>query len=190
VKECNYCKKLIKEEDAVCPFCSYDPKTGTLSQQVSSVKSLEKQVRINENKVTGRVFGVSPVVKKFVFISLAIVLFSILYKYNFNINIIMSEINQTFARITGKPYKKKGKTIEKIEWVNIRSFKDSKKPIRYRDLTVEGILFDPNGKSFVTVNGEVIPEGESLGNITVKKISKDSVELIVDGETKIIEVKQ
>jgi len=189
MQECHYCKKTIKEEDTICPFCGYDHKTGTVSQQVTS-ENTQKRSQIKEQKAASKGNGVDPVVKKFAFIGLGIVLFSILYKYNFNINIIAYEISDIFGRVTGKPNKKKDKTSEKIELIDVRSLKIPKKAIRYKGLEVEGILFDPAGRSFVTINGDVIPEGGTSGNITVQKIHKDSVELIVNGKSQIIEVKQ
>jgi hypothetical protein len=187
MQECYYCKKTIKEEDTICPFCGYDHKAGTVSQQVTSVENTQKRSQIKEQKATSKGNGVDPRVKKFAFIGLGIVLFSILYKYNFNISIIAYEISDIFARVTGK---KKDKTSEKIELIDVRSIKIPKKAIKYKGLEVEGVLFDPAGRSFVTINGDIIPEGGTSGNVTVQKIHKDSVELIVNGKSQIIEIKQ
>ncbi len=188
MKECRYCKKPIKEEDAICVFCGFDHTTGMISSNTAMTES-QKKAQIKVQKAAIKSPGIDPRVKKFAFIGLAIVIFSIFYKYNFDINNIMSEAKHLFTKLTmGKSAKGKNKTSEKIELINIKSFEATKKTKRYKDVVVEGVFFDPNGKSFVTVNGNVLSQGESAGNITVKEINKNSVELIVDGKSRIIEV--
>lgn len=199
MKECSYCKRLLQEEDAICTFCGYDPKTDTISPsfrpQTASAENLGRKTQLKDKKEIRAGHGIDPKVRNFAFIGFAVVVFSVFYKYNFNLNGVVSEIKHNFAKITtgkfltGKFYKKY-KTSEKIEWIDVRSFEGTKKAIRDKDLLVEGILFDPNGKSFVTINGKVVSEGETFDNITIKKINVNSVELIVDGKSKIIEVKQ
>lgn len=200
-KYCNYCKRPLKEGDAFCPFCGYDPKTDAINpafkQKVASIKDWDRKIQMEE---IGRGHGISPGVKMFAFIGLAVVIFSIFYKYNFNPSGVMSEVNQVWAKarikaskfIPMKAEKKKEKAeekkIEKTELIDVRSFEGAKKTTG--GLVVEGIFFDPKGKSFVTINGKVVSEGETFGNITVKKINVNSVELIIESETKIIEVKQ
>jgi hypothetical protein len=45
-------------------------------------------------------------------------------------------------------------------------------------LNLEGIMHSAIGKSFAIINGRVLTEGQSIQNMTVKKITKDSVVLI------------
>jgi len=155
-----------------------------------------KKAQIKEKKDTDADRGMDPRVKNFAFTGLAIVMFSVFYKYNFNINLVGYEISRIFDKIkTGQftiwqaDKKKDGKTQE-IGLIDIKYFKLPKRSTADKDLAVEGIFFDPDTKSFAIINGEVVSEGKNLGNITVKKINKDSVEIIVDGETKILEANQ
>jgi len=196
-KECRYCKKPIKEEVAVCSFCGYDHKTGTMAEtEAGLVKSLEEKVKTREKGSASKIFGVDPKVKIFAFIGLSIVIFSVFYKYNFDIKGVMSEANQVFYRIksgaffTGKSKKEKNKANQKIELMNVKSITTPKKSLQPGALAVEGILYDPTGKSFVSIEGNVIAEGAAFGDVVVKKINRDSVELIVKGENKIIEVQE
>ncbi|MCX5701855.1 MAG: hypothetical protein NTW64_02600 [Candidatus Omnitrophica bacterium] len=196
-KECHYCKKPIEEKVAICSFCGYDHKTGTMTESQSGlVKSLEEKVKTKEKRAASRIFGVDPKVRGFAFIGLSIVVFSVFYKYNFDIKTVMSRANQIFPRIksgtflTGKSKKAKDKASLKIELTNVRSLEAPKKSSQSRDSAVEGILYDPTGKSFVSIDGNVIAEGATFKDVVVKKINRDSVELIIKGENKIIEVQE
>lgn len=195
MKECHYCKKPIEEKVTVCPFCGYDHKTGIMAETQSGlVRNLEEKVKIKEKKIASRIFGVDPKIRNFALIGLSIVVFSVFYKYNFDIKGVISEGIQIFNRIksqtflTGKSKKAKDKANLKIELTNVMSIEAPKKALKSRDLAVEGILYDPTGKSFVSIDGNVIAEGAAFGDVVVKKINRDSVELIIKGENKIIEV--
>ena len=116
-------------------------------------------------------------------------------KYNFDINTIIFESKSIFSRVkSGKLFKdkskKKGEETKKVELINVRSFDRYNKPAVTKFLKIEGISFDPLGKSLVIINGKVVSEGGIFGNITVEKINKDSVELVIGGETKVLSVNQ
>ena len=85
-------------------------------------------------------------------------------------------------------YFKEKMANQKIELMNVRSLSSSRKPLQPGALIIEGILYDPSGKSFVSINGNVVSEGDVSGDIAVKKINPNSVE--VKGEDKIIEVQE
>lgn len=194
MKQCRLCGKTLKEEETICPFCGYNIVTDSVSR--SFQPKPESARNKEEREQAAKAGGVSPGVKKFALAGLAILIFSIFYKYNFNINTITSKANQLFNRIKtgeftkGKDNKKADKEVKKVELVNVRSFDRYKKPAANKDLKVEGIFFDANAKSFIIINGKLICEGESFKNITVKKIYKDSVELIVAGKTETLKVNQ
>jgi hypothetical protein len=200
MRECFYCKRPLREEDTICTFCGYDSKTDSVSpcfREKTASEDLRKKSKQKDKK--GK-FTIDPKIKKFAFIALIVVIFSIFYKYSFNLSPVVADVKLTFAKlknikigkfIMGKPQKKKDKTGEKVQqWVDMSSFEGVKKAFRSKDLVVEGIFFDPNGKSFVTINGKVLSEGENFENILVKKINIDSAEVIVNGKIKIIEVKK
>lgn len=133
MQECRYCGKAIEDTEPFCINCGYDPKTDTVSkdfmQQGESVKHLKKKYKGGAS--VGKE-GINPGVKKFVFFGLAILIFSIFYKNNFNINNVVSEAKYYFVRIVrgkfaiGKIGKdKRDKKNEKVEWINVRTFEEN-----------------------------------------------------------------
>ena len=55
---------------------------------------------------------------------------------------------------------------------------------------VEGILYDPNGISYVTINGQIFSEGEEYKNRTIKEINQDSVVTVSRGTQQVIRLIQ
>lgn len=184
--QCKLCDKPLKAEDAICEYCGYDPKTDRVSE--SFKPKSEAAIRKEEKEKARKEGAVGSGVKKFAMIGLAVVIFSVLYKYNFNINGVARDAGLFLDRIKsgnltrGKDAGKKETENEKIELISVRSFDGSKQPRNNKEQKIEGIFFDESGKSFVIVNGKLLPEGGSLGDFTVKKIYKGSVELILGDE--------
>jgi hypothetical protein len=91
--KCKCCDALIKE-DTFCPLCGYDPKTDTISasfrQSAASSQKGKRRIEAQERSSIG------PGVKMFAFVGLAVVIFSILYKHNFNLNGAMLEVKQAW----------------------------------------------------------------------------------------------
>ncbi len=56
------------------------------------------------------------------------------------------------------------------------------------DIHLEGIIFDPGGKSYAVINGNVIAENDSVGNFKLKEIKKDKIILQNGENTHIIEL--
>ncbi len=200
MKECQYCKEQMKDEDVVCIMCGYDHKTGTINnafkEQMAKERGVREKAQRKKEKLQNKGRGISPGVKKFVFIGLIITVFALFYKHNFNISSVVSEISQSLAKLKKfkfsetKTKDKKDNKPEKIELTDVNSFKGNNKPLRKKDLKVEGIFFDPQRKSFVSINGQILSEGESAGDVAVKKINRDSVELVIGGENTILKVNQ
>jgi hypothetical protein len=100
MKECNFCKGVIKDTDAFCKICGYDPKTDTISPNFIPLS--EQQMIKIQNKKNASFFraGISPGVKKFVFIGLAVLVFSIFYKNNFDIGNVVADLNHSFTMVS------------------------------------------------------------------------------------------
>ena len=47
-------------------------------------------------------------------------------------------------------------------------------------LTLQGIVFDPNGNSYAILNGKLVQEKEDIDGVRVKKIEPNKVTVIVD----------
>ena len=54
--------------------------------------------------------------------------------------------------------------------------------ISIEDVSLQGLASDSAGRGAAILNGEMVREGQVVGHLTVKKISKDGVILIIDDE--------
>ena len=55
-------------------------------------------------------------------------------------------------------------------------------------MTIEGIIYDKQGRSFAIVNAEVVGIGDSVGDYQVLKIFENKVVFIKDGEPLEVEL--
>ena len=51
---------------------------------------------------------------------------------------------------------------------------------------LEGIVWDPGGVSLAIINGEIVTEGGLVGDFKVKKIRREGVILVKDGEEHVV----
>lgn len=54
--------------------------------------------------------------------------------------------------------------------------------VAVEDLILEGIAISPSGKNAAILNGRMVKEKDKIGFIQIKKISKKTVELSIDGK--------
>lgn len=181
--KCRYCGKALDRQGEVCRSCGYDPKTDT---QVSSF------VPRDENKDKPK--------KKSNLGTLIIIFLMLLGTFLFfNVFLKGTNIKDALTKLFDKDKavdSARNKTTKKdpkskgLEGVLKQIFPEKTIEDKRKELfIVEGIAFDP-GKSLVLVNGEYYPEGGSLKNIKINKINRNSVEIIVGGESKTLEVSQ
>lgn len=57
-------------------------------------------------------------------------------------------------------------------------------------VSFSSIFFDTNGKSSAIINGKVIFEGDSIGDIKLEKVNKDSVDIVANGQRRNVKVGQ
>ena len=55
---------------------------------------------------------------------------------------------------------------------------------------LQGIIYDPSKQSFAIFGGKTYKTGEKVGDVTIKKIQKDSVVLLVNGEEKTLRLRE
>jgi len=58
------------------------------------------------------------------------------------------------------------------------------------DIELEGIIWDPNGKSVAIINKKLVKEQERILNMQVLKIKKDSVIVQKEGKVMVINLKK
>lgn len=124
MQECRFCKGTIKNGDPFCKYCGYDPKTDRMSPDFIPTGQPVKP--LNKKAVSIFSAGISPGVKNFAFIGLAILIFSILYKNHFNINNVVSEVKYYFTMISKGKFKiGESKRSKKIEWIDVMTFEEN-----------------------------------------------------------------
>lgn len=58
------------------------------------------------------------------------------------------------------------------------------------EYVLEGIVYDPSGGSVALLGDEAVEVGDSVGNATINKILKDRVILEINGENKILQLRE
>lgn len=58
------------------------------------------------------------------------------------------------------------------------------------DVSFQGFAVDSAGRKVVVLNGEMITEGRTIGRLTVKKILRNEVILIIDGSEHTLNIYQ
>ena len=180
MKKCKCCKVLIKEEDAFCPFCGYDPKTDTISasfrQNAVSSEVAARKMQVDRRPV---IEGISPGVKRFALIGLAVIVFSIFYKHNFNLSGLIAEVKQPGDKAGIKvsdliPLKveKKNESGGKAEEYEIFN---PATPLILQGVTWGGIM--PQA----VINSTVYHVGDVIQGAKIIKISKQGVVVLYNG---------
>ena len=124
MQECRFCKGTIKDRDPFCKYCGYDPKTDTVS--LDFIRTGRPVKPLNKKAVSIFSASISPGVKKFAFIGLAILIFSIFYKNHFNIKNVVSEVKHYFTMISEGKFKiGESKRSKKIKWIDVMTFEEN-----------------------------------------------------------------
>jgi len=55
---------------------------------------------------------------------------------------------------------------------------------------LQGIIYDPQKQSFAIFGGRTYKVGEGVGNLIIKKIQKDRVVVLVNGEEKVLRIRE
>jgi hypothetical protein len=203
---CRGCQEALTEKDPYCPFCGYDAKTDTVNPAFKPDTAKSKQAK---KPIYGGGGGIDPRIKKFAFAGAVLLIFSVLYKYNFNLGLVIADTksimlmkagkaalkvagkkNPASKNAAGKQVPAQGEQDVKLEWSDVKAFQASPRADAPKGLLLEGIFFDPAARSFATINGQVVSEGEAVQGATVTKIEKYSVELVADGKRVVLAVNQ
>ena len=180
---CRYCNEVIGQQDEICGNCGYNPGTDTMT--TSFVKKKTKTVSGGKQKI------LRPGVKSFAFWGLAIVVLSLGIKYQGKLGDIAWKAKNLLLGNKVNPSAQdleKAKQNKVIRLIDVRSSKVSADKSLGKEKRIEGIFYDPQGKSYVVINGQLVSEQMSFGDILIKKINRDSVEVVQDGKEQVLTV--
>ncbi len=181
MKNCRYCKEEVGDKEQICPYCGYDFKTDTLTP--GCVKN-EKVDTDKKKKLVGS--GI----RTFMFWAILIIIFSLIFKYRGNVSGLIDQA-KNFVGIKGNKAAQafnKANANKSLGLVDVRSVKIPAEKSERKEKKVEGIFYDANNKSYVIINGQLVSEGESFEGMLIKKVNKDSVEIVKDGNIQTLKV--
>jgi hypothetical protein len=183
MQTCRYCEGTIINQDEICANCGYNPKTDTLTAGF---------VRKNKPAIKKQTL-VSPGVRNFACWGGLIIACSLGFKYQGKIGDAFWEAKNIIlgSKIT-KSASIPAKSIQRVptRLIDVRSYKAPADKISASGSRIEGIFYDPQGKSYAVIAGQLLSEKESFGKMVIQKINRDSVQVIDDGQEKILTVNQ
>ena len=191
MKKCRYCGKYIKYEEVICEFCGFNCETGALDPTFEPGVKKDAEAK---GVIAGRLKAIFATL---FFIIAIIVLYNAIwgrsdYLKSFTLNIMQRLDNlKPKAATKTRPYSSGGKPEEIITLAKVTLPDKAALEKRKKFLTLEGIAYASGGKRFITINGEVLAEGDTIASVIVGKIKESSVELLLpNGETKSLEISQ
>jgi ribosomal protein L37E len=197
---CRYCGEQIKVNEAICSFCGYNSETKTMSPGFIKREKMAKSSipKAGSLRLVVFVIGMVVVVSLIVFFpDKANKIGSSIISYISNIGEDLRQYRKGLkpGSNTRTGLANLGSDIKKS-----REFLDSfinedfsYKPTEEKSdasVRVEGIVFDSTGKGSVIIHGQVLYEGDNFENARIIKINKNSIEVLVDGKNKVLEVNQ
>jgi len=182
---CRFCNKADIKEGQICPNCGYDPKTNTISPSFKP-KAKNQDLQITKSLI-------SPAVKIFALLGIAVVIFSVLFKYDFKPAKIIARteelVKQTVVYSEYVNMESEGKEFV-TNRTQLISDEAMKKAAERKDLVLAGVFFVPNKKSYIIINQEVVEEGQTFNGILVEKVYRDKVELVIKGKRLTLKVNE
>ncbi len=58
------------------------------------------------------------------------------------------------------------------------------------ELTLQGIVYDPNAQSYAVINGQVVEEQAEVDGVKILKIEPTSVTVLIEGQTSQLTLKE
>jgi len=191
MKKCRYCGKYIKYDQVICEFCGFNCDTGTLDPTFDPGAKKDAKAK---SAIADRLKAVFAIV---FFIIAIIVLYNAIWGKSDYLKSFTSDIMQRLedlkSRVATKtrPNSSDAKTKEFITLLKVTIPDKAALEKRKRFITLEGIAYAFGAKSFITINGEVLTEGDTIASVIVGKIKESSVEfLLPNGEAESLEISQ
>jgi len=178
MRTCRFCQEPISEQDEICNNCGYNPKTDTLTK--GFVRKDKKPARTQNI--------VSPGIKNFVRWSMVVIIFSLGFKYQSKLGDFIWKL--THPALAAKAASSKVSQNISTRLIDVRSYQAPADKVSASGSRLEGIFYDPQGKSYAVIGGQLFSEGQSAGKMAIKKISRDSVQVIENSQEKLLKVNQ
>jgi DNA modification methylase len=124
MSKCKFCGRIIIVGGSFCKNCGYDPKTDRINPNFVLPSPDQPIQPVKKQSLAISRLGVSPGVKKFALIGLAIFVFSIFYKNHFSITNVIAEVRHTFTMISKGKFKIWEGNNKQIKYIDVRTFKD------------------------------------------------------------------
>jgi hypothetical protein len=181
MRECKSCHISIQDNVASCPFCGYDPKTDTISASFKPSAALSK---VREKKLQAKETRIGPGVKMFASIGLAVIIFTVFYKHNFNPNEVMSKIKQDLSEVISgvkRPWDKIKTEVGIIIPLDVEENKETKEKTEVFNpstpLIVQGVVW--KGKILqAIINHKVFDIGDTIEGAKIIEISRKGVTVL------------
>ena len=191
MKKCRYCGKYIKYEEVICEFCGFNCETGALDPTFEPGVKKDAEAK---GVIAGRLKAIFATL---FFIIAIIVLYNAIWGRSDYLKSFASDIMQRLDNLKSKaatktsPNSSSGKPNEFLSLAKVTLPDKAALEKRKKFLTLEGIAYASGGKRFITINGEVLAEGDTIASVIVGKIKESSVELLLpNGEAKSLEISQ
>jgi len=191
MKNCKFCGKSIKSDTVVCEYCGYNSQTDSRDPDFNPNKKTQMAAAQGAKSHTQ---AVKVFFEVLIFLVIAVVLIGVIFPGKTIVSAFIPDVRamlsfgKSSASKQSVPPRSANKT--KAKPVSFMKFPAAKKTAEKQKFAIEvsGIMFDANGRSFATINAEVVSEGDSIGNYRVNKINSDSVEMVSGSQTIVLRV--
>jgi hypothetical protein len=191
MKICKFCGKSIKSDDVVCEYCGYNSQTDSRDPNFDPNKKAQKAA-VQGSKSHGK--AVKVFFEVLILLVIAVVLIGVFFPGKTIVSAFVPDIRAMLSfgkNSSGKqPLSYWSSDKSKAKPSGFTKSPSAKKTTEKKKFAIEvtGIMFDANGKSFATINEEVVSEGDSIGIYRVNKISSDTVEMVTGSQTVVLRV--
>lgn len=190
MKNCKFCGKSIKSDDVVCEYCGYNSQTDSRDPNFDPNKKAQKAVQGKKSHMK----AVKVFFEVLILLVIAAVLIGVFFPGKTIVSAFVPDIRAmlSFGKSSAgkQPLSYWPSDKSKAKPSGFAKSPAAKKTIEKKKFAIEvtGIMFDANGKSFATINEEVVSEGDSIGIYRVNKISSDTVEMVTGSQTVVLRV--
>jgi hypothetical protein len=186
MKSCKFCGKSIKSDTVVCEYCGYNSQTDSRDPDFKPDKKAQMTAAQGAKSHTQ---AVKVFFEVLILLVIAVVLIGVIFPGKTIVSAFIPDVRAMLSfgknSASKQPVSPWPASKTKAKPVSFMKFPAAKKITEKQKFAIEvtGIMFDANGRSFATINGEVVSEGDSIGIYRVNKINSDTVEMQSGSQT-------